>query len=64
MRLTLRCHLLTVDGFDADKVAEMIEGSDLSIVQKTALAAATNAVKDNPALLEATLTRLREALGL
>jgi hypothetical protein len=32
-------------------------------VQKTALSGAVNAVKDNPALLEATLTRLKEALG-
>jgi hypothetical protein len=32
-------------------------------VQKTALSGAVNVVKDNPALLEATLTRLKEALG-
>ena len=56
--------LLTADGFDAEKVVGMIEGSDLSAVQKTALSAAVNAAKDNPALLEATLTRLKEALGM
>ena len=55
--------LLTPEGFDAGKVMEMIDGSDLSAVQKTALSGAVNAVKDNPALLEATLTRLKEALG-
>jgi hypothetical protein len=55
--------LLTPEGFDASKVMEMIDGSDLSAVQKTALSGAVNAVKDNPALLEATLTRLKEALG-
>lgn len=55
--------LLTPEGFDASKVIEMIDGSDLSAVQKTALSGAVNAVKDNPALLEATLTRLKEALG-
>lgn len=55
--------LLTPEGFDASKVMEMIDGSDLSAVQKTALSGAVNAVKDNPALLEATLARLKEALG-
>jgi hypothetical protein len=55
--------LLTPEGFDAGKVMEMIDGSDLSAVQKTALSGAVNAVKDNPAQLEATLTRLKEALG-
>jgi hypothetical protein len=55
--------LLTPEGFDASKVMEMIDGSDLSAVQKTALSGAVNAVKDNPAQLEATLTRLKEALG-
>ena len=54
---------LTVDGFDADKLIEAIEGTELSAVQKTALTAAVNGAKDNPALLEATLTRIREALG-
>ena len=50
--------LLTADGFDADKVIEMISNSDLSAVQQTVLSGAVNAIKDNPALLEATLTRL------
>jgi hypothetical protein len=55
--------LLTADGFDADKMIEMISNSDLSAVQQTVLSGAVNAIKDNPALLEATLTRLKEALG-
>ena len=55
--------LLTTDGFDAGKVLEMINGSDMSEVQKTVLAGAVNSVKDNPALLEATLTRIKEAMG-
>ena len=55
--------LLTADGFDADKVIEMISNSDLSAVQQTVLSGGVNAIKDNPALLEATLTRLKEALG-
>ena len=54
--------LLTADGFDADKMIEMISNSDLSAVQQTVLSGAVNAIKDNPALLEATLTRLKEAL--
>lgn len=56
--------LLTPEGFDADKVAEMINNSDLSAVQKTVLTGAVDSVKNNPALLEATLTRLKEALGM
>jgi hypothetical protein len=56
-------NLLTPEGFDADKVAAMIDGSDLSAVQKTVLSGAVNAVKSNPDLLDATLTRLKEALG-
>ena len=56
--------LLTPEGFDADKVAEMINNSELSAVQKTVLTGAVNSVKENPALLEATLTRLKEALGM
>jgi len=56
--------LLTPEGFDADQVLEMINGSDLSAVQKTALSAAVNGAKDNPELLEATLTRIKEAMGM
>ena len=56
--------LLTPEGFDADKVAQMINDSDLSAVQKTVLTGAVDSVKNNPALLEATLTRLKEALGM
>ena len=56
--------LLTTDGFDADKVMEMITSSDLSAVQKTVLSGALNSVKDNPALLEATLRRIKEAMGM
>ena len=56
--------LLTPEGFDADKVAEMINGSELSAVQKTVLTGAVSAVKENPALLEATLARIKEAMGM
>ena len=56
--------LLTTEGFDPDAVISRISESDLSTTQKTALTAATNAVRDNPDLLQATLTRLREAMGL
>ena len=56
--------LLTPEGFDADKVAEMINGSELSAVQKTVLTGAVLAVKENPALLEATLARIKEAMDM
>ncbi len=57
-------NLLTPEGFDVDKVIELITSSDLSEAQKTGLIAATNAVKDNPAMQATVLPRLREALGL
>ena len=62
--MSMAGELLSPEGFDADKVMELIEGADLSAVQKTALGAALEGAKDNPALLDATLTRIKEALGL
>ena len=56
--------LLTVDGFDLDKVSEMIDGSDLGAFQKTALTSGLKAAQDNPDLLKTTLEKIREALGL
>jgi colicin import membrane protein len=56
--------LLTPEGFNADAVIARLEESDLSLVQKTTLTAAINDAQNNPELLTATLTRLREALGL
>ncbi|WP_187430412.1 hypothetical protein ROLI_019820 [Roseobacter fucihabitans] len=54
---------LTVAGFDLAKVNEMIENSDLATTQKLVLSNAVKSAQDNPALLEAALTQLRNALG-
>ena len=62
--MSMAGELLTPEGFDAGKVMELIDGSDLSMVQKTALSTGLDAVKDSPELLEATLTRIKDALGL
>jgi hypothetical protein len=56
--------LLTVDGFDLDKVQTLLDDSDLGALQKTALTTGLNSVKDNPELLGDVLTKIREALGL
>jgi len=55
---------LTVDGFDFDKAAEMIDSSEIGDTQKTLLKTGLNQAKDNPELLEAALDKVREALGL
>ena len=56
--------LLTAENFDADKVIAVITESSLSPVQKTVLTNAVEAARANPALVAATLTQIREALGL
>ena len=56
-------NLLTLDGFNAEKVLEMILTSDLSDEQITVLSNSIDAVKDDPSLLEATLERLKDVLG-
>ena len=56
--------LLTAEGFDAEQIVTAIESSELGQVQKTALTAAVNQAAENPELVEATLTRLKEALGV
>ncbi|MEL6639848.1 MAG: hypothetical protein AAFP98_00815, partial [Pseudomonadota bacterium] len=62
--VTSPADLLTVDGFDLDKVQDMIDGSELGALQKTGLTTALNSVKDNPDLLESVLTQIKEAMGL
>ena len=47
-----------------DKVAEMIDGSELGMVQKTTLKAALNGAKDNPDLLKGVLDQIKGALGM
>lgn len=56
--------LLTVDGFDFDKVTDLIQDSSLGALQKTTLEAALGAARDNPEALAEVLAKLREALGL
>ena len=56
--------LLSVDGFDLDKVSEMIDGSEIGAFQKTALKTALEKAKDNPEVLQTVLDKIKEAAGL
>ena len=56
--------LLTVDGFDLDKVTEMVENSDLGALQKVTLTKGLEAAKDNPEVLKTLLEKIREAMNL
>jgi hypothetical protein len=56
--------LLSVDGFDLDKVSEMIDGSEIGAFQKTALKTALDKAKDNPEMLQTVLDKIKEAAGL
>jgi len=55
---------LTIEGFDLEIVNEMLENSDLGILEKTGLQESLKAAQDNPELLETMLAKIREALGL
>jgi excinuclease UvrABC nuclease subunit len=54
---------LTVEGFDLTQVQTLIEGSDVSPLQKTMLLEGVKAAQDNPELLRAALEAARAALG-
>ena len=56
--------LLSVDGFNLDKVSEMIDGSEIGAFQKTALKTALEKAKDNPEVLQTVLDKIKEAAGL
>jgi len=56
--------LLTVENFNADRVVEAIEGSELGAVQKNLLTEAVRQVGDDPAAVSAVIDQVREALGL
>lgn len=56
--------LLSVDGFDLDKVSEMIDGSEIGAFQKIALKTALEKAKDNPEVLQTVLDNIKEAAGL
>lgn len=55
---------LSLDGFDFDKVIEMINGSELDAVKKTMLSSALTQAKDNPAVLSGVLDQVKAAMGL
>ncbi|MBS9716640.1 hypothetical protein ACFFUT_16585 [Pseudohalocynthiibacter aestuariivivens] len=55
---------LTAEGFDAAKVIEMIDGSDLGVIQKTTMSALVEQASEDPDLVESVLTQVKEALGL
>ena len=56
--------LLSVDGFDLDKVSEMIDGSEIGAFQKIALKTALEKAKDNPEVLQTVFDKIKEAAGL
>ena len=56
--------LLTVDGFDFDQVIELIDASDIGVIQKGALKAGIEGARNNPDQLSTLLEQVRQALGL
>lgn len=56
--------LLSVEGFDLEKVTEMVDGSDLGTLQKTVLMEGLKAAQDSPELLGEILEKVRDALNL
>ena len=60
----MMAELLTVDGFDMEKVSTMLEESDLGAVQKGLLTKGLEAAQNNPEMLGTALEKIREALGM
>ncbi|MEP5153347.1 MAG: hypothetical protein ABJQ89_10055, partial [Planktotalea sp.] len=56
--------LLTTDGFNLDKVSEMIDGSEIGALKKTALKTALSSAQENPELLQGVLDQIKSAMGL
>lgn len=56
--------LLSADGFDAAKVSDLVDGSDLGLAKKTLLKAAIEKAGDNPELIKAVVEQVKGALGL
>jgi hypothetical protein len=56
--------LLTVDGFDAEKVTALLDTTDIGAGEKSMLTTALNAAKDNPALLQPVLDNIKALLGM
>ena len=56
--------LLTPEGFNLDKVGEIIDGSELGALKKIALKTALDSAKDNPELLNSVLEQIKGTLGM
>lgn len=56
--------VLSVDGFDLEKVTAMIDGSNLGDLQKSALKSTLKAAQDSPVMLKVALDEAKAALGL
>ena len=56
--------LLSADGFDAAKISEMVDGSDLGLAKKTMLKAAIAKAGDNPEMIKAVIDQIKGAMGL
>ena len=56
--------LLKPENFSLDKVLELVEGSDLGVMQKTLLKTAIEKAKDSPELLQAALEQVKAALKI
>ena len=56
--------MFSAEGYDAVKVAEMIEASSMDENQKNGLKTALLAAADDPALLTSILAQVKEALGM
>jgi|GEM_PF-3263759 len=56
--------LLTVDGFDAAALGEVVEGSDLSALNKQIAQGLIKSAGENPELVSSVVDQLKELLGL
>jgi hypothetical protein len=56
--------LLTVDGFDAEKVTAFIEASGLSDGVKSQLTTAVSAAGDNPEMVQTVIDQIKSVMGL
>jgi len=56
--------LLTPEGFNLDKVGEMIDGSELGALKRIALKTALDGAKDNPELFNVGPEQIKGTLGM
>jgi hypothetical protein len=55
---------LSVENFDAAKVTEIIDASELNDMVKTTLKAAVSSAQENPELVSGVVDQVKAALGL